>query len=89
MKHFISFIILFVILIYLGMVSYSCTLAFGNAEKIEEQQHQIEHLKQEQIKNELLIKLLMNKETKKNDRIKQDIQQGLPGGDEVDSRWND
>ena len=89
MKHFISFIILFVVLIYLGTVSYCCTLAFDNAEKIEEQQNKIEYLNQQVIKNELLIKILMNKETKKNDRIKQDIQQGLSGGDEVDSRRND
>lgn len=64
MKHFI---LLFTILLYLGIVSYSCTLAFGNVEKIEDQQHQIEHLKQEQIKNELLIRLLMNKEAKENE----------------------
>lgn len=35
MKHFISFIILFVILIYLGTVSYCCTLTFDNGGDIE------------------------------------------------------
>lgn len=64
MKHFI---LLFTILLYLGIVSYCCTLTFDNAERIEEQQNEIEHLNQQIIKNELLIKLLINKEAKENE----------------------
>ena len=58
MKNFISFIILFTILLYLGIVSYCCTLTFDNAEKIEEQQEQIDELVKKNHVQDLRLKIL-------------------------------